>query len=121
MPIENSIHIKDYNVMINGKKIFDQSIEKDQRTYDNVRKIATGQGHDYATGYLLDYVYFKNYHKMTSIDLCKKQALDADPKSIQQINFTTNLDQAGNTTMFLIMEEAKETILDFSQGPVKVL
>ena len=58
---------------------------------------------------------------MIAIDLRKRQALDADPKAIQQINFTANLDQNGNTAMFFIMEEAKETILDFSQRTVKVL
>ena len=58
---------------------------------------------------------------MIAVDLSKQQALDADPKAIQQINFTANLDRAGNTTMFFIIEEAKETMLDFSQGTVKVL
>ena len=58
---------------------------------------------------------------MTAIDLSKQQALDADPKTIQQISFTANLDRDGNTTMFFIIEEAKETILDFSQGTIKVL
>ena len=46
---------------------------------------------------------------MIAIDLSKQQALDADPRAIQQINFTANLDHAGNTTMFVIIEEAKET------------
>ena len=55
-----------------------------------------------------------------AIDLRKQQALDADTTAIQQINFTANLDRVGQTTMFLIIEEAKETILDFLQGPVKV-
>ena len=58
---------------------------------------------------------------MIAIDLNKQQALDADPRAIQQINFTANLDRDGNTTMFFIIEEAKETALDFSQGTVKVL
>ena len=58
---------------------------------------------------------------MIAIDLSKEQVLDADPRAIQQINFTANLDRAGNTTMFFIIEEAKETVLDFSQGTVKVL
>ena len=57
---------------------------------------------------------------MITIDLSKQQALDADPKVIQQLNFTGNLDQAGNTTMFSVIEEAKETILDFSRGTVRV-
>ena len=84
-------------------------------------KIATDQGDDYTTGCLLDYSYFKDYYKMIAVDLSKQQALDADPKAIQQINFTANLDRARNTTMFFIIEEAKETVLDFSQGTVKVL
>ena len=57
---------------------------------------------------------------MIAIDLSKQQVLDADPRAIQQINFTANLDRAGNTTMFFIIEEAKETVLNFSQGTVKV-
>ena len=52
---------------------------------------------------------------MIVIDLSKQQALDADPRAIQQINFTTNFDRAENTTMLFIIEEAKETVLDFSQ------
>ena len=58
---------------------------------------------------------------MIAIDLSKQQALDADPRAIQQINFTANLDRAGNTTMFFIIEEAKETVLDFPQGTVGIL
>ena len=66
-------------------------------------------------------LFFKDYYKMTAIGLSKEQVLDADPRAIQQINFTVNLDRAGNKTMFFIIEEAKETVLDFSQGTVKVL
>ena len=55
------------------------------------------------------------------IDLSKQQALDADPRAIQQINFIGNLDRAGNTTMFFIIEEAKEAVLDFSKETAKVL
>ena len=58
---------------------------------------------------------------MISIDLSKQQALDVDPKAIQQIDFTGNLDSLVNTTMFFIIEEAKETILDFSQVTVRIL
>ena len=58
---------------------------------------------------------------MIAVDLSKQQALDADPRAIQQINFTANLDTARNTRVYFILEEAKETILDFSQGTVKVL
>ena len=115
------IKIKDYNVMINGKNVFDQPVKNDKVTNENIVKVATGQRDDYTTGCLLDYTYFKKYYKMIAIDLSKQQALDADPKAIQQINFTANLDRAGNTTMFFIIKEAKETIFEFSQRTVKVL
>ena len=58
---------------------------------------------------------------MIAIDLSKSQALDADPRAIQEINFTAKLDRAGNTTMFFIIKQAKETVFEFSQGTVKVL
>ena len=89
-------------------------------TYENIIKIATGLGDDYTTGCLLDYTYFKNSYKIIAVDLSKQQALDADPRPIQQINFTVNLDRARNTRIYFILEEAKETILNFSQGTVKV-
>ena len=107
--------------MIGGENFFDQPIKNNKVTYENIRKIATGQGDDYTTGFLLDYPYFMDTYKMTVVYLSKQQALDADPRSIQQINFTGNLDRAGNTRVYFILEEAKETILDFSQGTVKVL
>ena len=58
---------------------------------------------------------------MIAIDLSKQQALDADPRAIQQINLTANLDCVNDTIIFFILEEAKETVLDFSQGAVKLL
>ena len=58
---------------------------------------------------------------MVAIDLSKQQVLDADPSANQRINFTANLDRAGNTRIYFILEKAKETVLEFSQGTVKVL
>ena len=58
---------------------------------------------------------------MIVVDLSKQQALDADPKAIQQINFTANLDTPGRTRIYFILEETKETIFEFSQRTVKVL
>ena len=112
-----TIEIKDYNIVINGESFFDQPIKNNKVTYDNT----TGQGDDCTTGCLLDYPYFANTYKMIAVDLSKQQAVDADPRAIQQINFTANLDRAGNTRVYFILEEAKQTILDFSQGTVKVL
>ena len=58
---------------------------------------------------------------MIPIDLSKQQVLDADPRAIQQINFMTNLDRAGNTRFYFNLEKVKETIFEFSQGTVKAL
>ena len=77
--------------MNDGQNICDQPIKNDLRTYDNIPKSAIGQGNDNTAGCLLDYNYFKKYYKVTAIDLSKQQALDADPKAIQQINFNGNL------------------------------
>ena len=116
-----TVEIKDYNIIINGENVFDQPIKNNKVTYESIRKIATGQGDDYTTGCLLDYSYSADTYKMIAVDLSKQQALDADPRAIQQINFTANLDRAGNTRVYFILEEAKEITLDFTQGTVKVL
>ena len=55
---------------------------------------------------------------MIAIDLSNQQALHADPKAIQQINFAGNL--AKQAAIFFIIEEAKETVLDYVQGTVKL-
>ena len=80
--------------MINEPNLFDQPVKNDLRTYDTIWKIMKGQGYDYTTACLLDYPYFKEnckISKLTAIDLTKQKELDADPKAIQQINFTGNL------------------------------
>ena len=103
-----NVEIRNYNVMINGENAFDQPIKNNKVTYENIRKIATGQGVDYTTGCVLDYPYFKDNYKMIAVDLSKEQALDADPREIQQINFTANLDRADNTRIVFILEEARQ-------------
>ena len=62
------VEIEDYNIMIDGKKLFDQPINSMTKTYENISKIATGQEDDYTTGCLLDYSYFKENYKMIAID-----------------------------------------------------
>ena len=103
------------------KNVFNQPVRNDKLTYENIRKIAIGQRDDHTTGCLLDYNCFKKYCKMIAIDLIKQQALDADRRAIQQINFKANLHRDGNTRFYFILEEVKETIFVFSQGTVKVL
>ena len=107
--------------MIDGRNFFDQPINSMNKTYENIRKIVSGKGDDYKTGCLLDYPYLKENYEMIGADLSRENELDADPRAIQRVNFTAKLDRAGNTTIFFIIEEAKETIFEFSQGTVKVL
>ena len=96
--------------MIDGRNFFDLPINSMNKTYENIRKIPTGRGDDYTTGCLLDYSCFEENYKMIAVDLSKQQALDEDPRAIQQINFTANLDRAG---MFFIIEKAKENVFEF--------
>ena len=103
------------------KTFLSNHLKNKKITYDNIRKIATGYGDDYTTGCLLDYPYFIETCKMIAVDLSKQKSLDFDPTAIQQINFTGNLDKTGNTRVYFILEEAKETVLDFLQGIVKLL
>ena len=105
------VEIKDYNVMIDGRNVFDQPINDMNKTYENIRKVATGKGDDYTTGCLLDYCYFKENYKMIAVDLSKQQALDADPRAIHQINFTANLDR--NKTIFLLLNKQNKLFLNF--------
>ena len=99
-----TVEIKDYNIMI------DKPIKNDLKTYDNIRKIATGQGDDYTTGCLLDYPYFKTYYNLIEIDLSKQSTLDADPKVIQQINFAGNLERQQKVQQFfpLLKKQKKQ-------------
>ena len=96
--------------MINRQKFFDQPVKYNSRTLDNIRKNTIIQGDDYATGDLLGYYYFNKYCNMIAIHLSKQQALDFNPKAIQQTNFTGNLnrdeDVNNNTIMTFIIEEA---------------
>ena len=88
--------------MVDGKNLFEEAINNYFKTYENIRKTATGQWDDYTTGCLLDYPYFKETYEMIEIDLSKQQALDIHPRAIQQINFTANLNRSRNTTIIFI-------------------
>ena len=107
--------------MFDEKNFSDQPKKDNKVTYENITKIATGQGDDYTTGCLLNYPYFKDTYKMIAVDLSKQQAFDANPRVNHQINFTANLNRAKHIRIYFILEEAKETGQDFSHGTVKVL
>ena len=112
--------IKNYNIEIDGRNFYDQSINDLIKQYDEIRKISTGQGDDYTTGCLLDFAYFEKNYRLIAADLSKQKALDADPKAIQQIIFTGQVDDEA-LTVFYILEKSKETILEFAKGTTKVL
>ena len=109
----SKVEIANYHVMIDDKNFFDQLINSNLKTYENIRRIATGQGDDYTTGYLLDYSYFNNYYKMIAIDLNEQQVFDADPRAIQQTNFTASLDREGNAIIFLLLKKQKKLFWTF--------
>ena len=79
--------IKNYNVLIDGRNFYDQSINDLIKQYDEVRKVSTGYGDHYAASCLLVYAYFKDNYKLIAVDLNKQKALDADPRAIQQTVF----------------------------------
>ena len=98
-------------IEIDGRNFYDQPINDSIKQYDEVRKISTGQGDDYTTGCLLDYSYFKKIYRLIAVDLSKQKTLDADPRVIQQIIFTGKA--TANITVYYILEQSKETILEF--------
>ena len=113
--------LEDYNLMIDRRNFCDQPINNDIKTYENIQTITTGPRDEYTTGCLLDYNYFKKHYKMIATDLSEKQALDADPKAMQQINFKGDLSGNNNRLIIFIIEGAKEKNSIFSEGTVKLL
>ena len=103
------VDITSYIVLIDGRNVYDQPIHDSIRKYDEIRKIATGKGDNYATGCLLDYDYFRNNYQLIAVDLSKQRELDANPRAIQQIEFIGMLKTRSN--IFTILEKSKETIL----------
>ena len=102
--------IEDYNVMIDGTNFFDQPVNHKERKYYNIQNIVNGRKKYISTSCLLDYRNFKDHLKMIIIiDLSKKHAIDADPKVIQNFNFTENL--KANVKIDSILEDVKETVL----------
>ena len=112
------IDLKKYNVIIDGRNFYDNTIESDIEKYRELKKVMIGKGEDYTTGSLLDDDYFKKNYKLVAVDLSKQKELDADPRAIQQIEFNYMLET--NSTIYWVLEKSKETILEFYKGTVKV-
>ena len=81
------IDLGKYNVIFDGRNFYDNPIESDIKKYRELKKVMTGKGEDYTTGSLLDFHYFDKHYKLVAVDLSKQKELDADPRSIQQIEF----------------------------------
>ena len=81
------IDLNKYNVIIDGRNLYDNPIESDIEKYRELKKVMIGKGEDYTTGSLLDYNYFDKSYKLVAVDLSKQKELDADPRAIQQIEF----------------------------------
>ena len=113
------VNITNYNVLIDGRNFYDQPINDRIKQYDKIRKIATGQGDDYATGCLLDFQYFKDHSNLVAIDLSKQKELDADSRAIQQIEFYGMLKT--KSQVCTVLEKSKETTLQFSKATANVL
>ena len=112
------IDLEKYNVIIDGRNFCDNPIESDIEKYRELKKVMIGKGEDYTTGSLLDFNYFDKHYKLVAVDLSKQKELDADPRTIQQIEFKYML--GTNSTIYWVLEKSKETILEFYKGTVKV-
>ena len=109
--------------MIDGRNFYDQPVNGLIKQYDEVRKVSTGYGDDYTARSLLDYAYFRDNVKLIAVELSKQKALEADPRAIQQIVFQGVVGGDDNTKIRLctILEQSKETTLEFYKGTAKVL
>ena len=118
------VKIENYKIEIDGRNFYDQPINDSIKQYIKIRKISTGQGHDYTTGCLLDFSYFEKNYRLIAVDLSKQKALDADSRAIQQIIFTGKIKATAENTrviIYYILEQSEETILEFFKGTTKVL
>ena len=112
------ISLNKYNVIIDGRNFYDNPIESDIEKYRELKKAMIGEGEDYTSGSLLDFIYFDKHYKLVAIYLSKQKELDADPRAIQQIEFKYML--GTDSTIYWVLEKSKETILEFYKGTVKV-
>ena len=118
------VKIENFDIEIDGKNFYDQPMNDPIKKFNEVRKISTGRVDDYTTGCLLDFAYFEKNDRLIAADLSKQKALDADSRAIQQIIFTGKIKAAADNTrviIYYILEQSKETILEFAKGTAKVL
>ena len=111
--------INNYNVLIDGRSVYDQPINDLIKQYDEVSKVSAGYADDYTTGCLVDHAYFKDHYRLIAVDLIKQKALDANPRAIEQVVFQGVVGRADNTKirLYTILGQSKE----FSKGIAKFL
>ena len=110
-----NVRIKDINVLIDGKSLFDLPVKSEGEAYEKI--IAMSNNNDYTPGNLLDLGYFKKHHKLIAIHFGKQTKL----KDPQQINFVGKLLKNTGATMFFIIEKSQETIFNFLQNSVTII
>ena len=110
-------------MLIDGRNVYDQPVNDLIKQCNEVRKVSTVQGDGFTTGCLLDYVYFKDNYKLIPVVLSKQKALDVDLIAIQKIVFQIVVGGNNNAKIRLhtILEQSKETVLEFFIGTTKVL
>ena len=113
------VKVKYYNIEIDGRNFCYQRINDLIKQYNEVRKILTAQGDDYTTGFLLDFGCFEKNYRLIAADLSKQKALDADWRAIKQIIFTGKASEG--VMIYYILEQSRETMLEFSKRTTKVL
>ena len=110
-----NVEIKDFNVLIDGKKFFDLPRKNEGEAFENI--IDMSNNNDYTTGNVLDFAYFKENYRLIAIDLSKQTKL----KDPQQISFIGKLLNRHGATMFFIIEKSEETTFNFSQNSVTII
>ena len=112
------IHLKEYNVIIDGRNFYDNPIKNNIEKYRELKKVIIGKGEDYTTGSLLDFNYFDKHYKLIAVDLSKQKELDADSRAIQQIEFKYMI--GTSSIIYWVLEKSKKTLLEFYKATVKV-
>ena len=111
-----NVKIKNFNVLIDGKRLFDLPVKSKEEAYEKIIEISCNN--DYTTGYLLDFAYFKKKKfKLIAIDLSRQIKL----KDPQQISFIGKLEKDHGATMFFIIEKSEKTTFNFSQSSVTII
>ena len=103
-----NVEMKEFNVLVDGKKFFDTPVGSKEEAYDCT------------TDNLLNYEYFSKHYKLIAIDFSKQIELE-NPDLKQQSNFIGRFDEDNGATMFFIIEKSEETTFEFSKNAVTVV